>query len=180
MPNAITAVRLVLAIALFVLQSFHLYLPALIMFILAAGTDWMDGYWARKYGQVTKLGRVFDPFVDKVLICGVFIFLGADYPNSGVHAGVAVIIFAREMLVTVLRSMIEQGGGDFSASRAGKWKMVFQCAAVVMSLIALCGYDLPDWYGTALTGVVWFAVGSTIYSGIGYINAAAKFFKDRP
>ena len=47
------------------------------MFIVAASTDWLDGYWARKYGQVTKLGRILDPFVDKIIICGTFIFLAA-------------------------------------------------------------------------------------------------------
>ncbi|MFP6750892.1 MAG: CDP-alcohol phosphatidyltransferase family protein, partial [Pirellulaceae bacterium] len=77
-PNQITAVRMLLAIIVFVAIPLELYLLALILFSIAAATDWIDGYWARKYDQVTKLGRVFDPFVDKVIICGTFILLAAD------------------------------------------------------------------------------------------------------
>ena len=56
----------------------------LFVFVVAASTDWIDGWWARKYGQVTKLGRIFDPFVDKIIICGTFIFLAAEWPASRV------------------------------------------------------------------------------------------------
>ena len=67
-PNQLTALRLILSIVVFALIPFKFYLLATAFFILAAGTDWVDGYWARKYDQVTQLGRIFDPFVDKVLI----------------------------------------------------------------------------------------------------------------
>ena len=92
------------------------------MFVVAAGTDWLDGYWARKYGQVTNLGRILDPFVDKIIICGTFIFLAA-VPDSGVQAWMAVVIVGRELLVTALRSYLEGEGADFSASMSGKLKM---------------------------------------------------------
>src|SRR5688572_1262962 len=76
-PNQLTIGRLVLSIALFVLIELAVrlaapgyYLAAMVVFIIAASTDWLDGYWARKYGQVTMLGRILDPFVDKVIICG--------------------------------------------------------------------------------------------------------------
>ena len=63
---------------MFALIGLHFYLAAMIVFVIAASTDWIDGYYARKYGQVTKLGRMFDPFVDKIIICGTFIFLAAE------------------------------------------------------------------------------------------------------
>lgn len=176
-PNLLTAARLILAVIMFAAQSVDQYTVALCFFVLAAGTDWMDGYWARKYNQVTKVGRIFDPFVDKVLICGVFIFLAAEYPRSGVHPGLAVVVFAREMLVTALRSSIEQSGGDFSANWPGKWKMVFQCAAVILSLITLAEYPTPTWFPWLLIASVWLAVLSTIYSGGIYVVAAVKFFR---
>ena len=135
-PISSRRARLALSIAVFVLIPLQLYLPALIVFAIAAGTDWVDGWWARKYKQVTKLGRVFDPFVDKILICGTFIFLAAE-PGSGIYAWMAVVVMGREMLVTVLRTMVEQSGGDFSAKMAGKLKMVFQCLAVGASLVVL-------------------------------------------
>ena len=79
-PNQLTAARFVLSIVVFVLIPLQIYLAALIVFVVAASTDWIDGYYARKYGQVTKLGRMFDPFVDKIIICGTFIFW---LPNRG-------------------------------------------------------------------------------------------------
>jgi CDP-diacylglycerol--glycerol-3-phosphate 3-phosphatidyltransferase len=151
----------------------------MIVFIVAASTDWIDGYWARRFNQVTKLGRVFDPFVDKILICGTFILLGAA-DGSGIEAWMAVVVFGREMLVTVLRSFIEQNGGDFSAKMAGKLKMVFQCATVVVSLwvLKIGPADTADWLRWTLIGLAWLAVLSTIQSGLGYVLASAKFFKE--
>lgn len=184
-PNQLTAARLVLSIVAFVLIPFKLYLAALIVFALAAGTDWIDGYWARKYQQITKLGRVFDPFVDKILICGTFIFLSAE-KGSGIATWMAVVVMGREMLVTALRSMIEQGGGDFSAKLAGKLKMLFQCAAAIASLLALMHLQsapaessaaLPQWLWWTLHISVWLAVISTLYSGLEYVFVAAKLMR---
>lgn len=184
-PNQITAARLALSVGVFVLIPLRLFLPALIVFAIAAGTDWVDGWWARRYKQVTKLGRVFDPFVDKILICGTFIFLAVER-DSGIAAWMAVVVMGREMLVTVLRSMIEQGGGDFSAKMAGKLKMVFQCLAVGASLVVLMklqgGKTAAElfsrgenqWLFWTLHVCVWLAVISTVYSGLEYVFVAAK------
>jgi len=177
-PNQLTTSRLVLSIVVFVLIPCQCYLSALIVFVIAVSTDWVDGFWARRYGQVTKLGRVFDPFVDKIIVCGAFILLAAE-PGSGIAAWMAVIVVGREMLVTTLRSLIEQSGGDFSAKMAGKLKMVFQCVAVVISLLVLMHGDRepPLWLTTALVVSVWVAVLLTIYSGVGYMLAAARYFR---
>ena len=140
---------------------------------------WIDGYWAKHYNQVTKLGRIFDPFVDKIIICGVFIYLAAA-KDSGIGAWMAVVVVGREMLVTALRGFVEQSGGDFSAGWAGKWKMLFQCVAVCASLVALMqqGDTLPPWLEWTLVISVWLAVLSTIYSGLGYVFAAMKYIRD--
>lgn len=176
-PNVLTAVRLVLAIVVFALIPFAQYLPALIIFVIAVSTDWIDGYYARKYNKVTKVGRIFDPFVDKIIICGVFISLAAE-EGSGIQAWMAVVVVGREMLVTALRASIEQSGGDFSASFAGKLKMVFQCAAAVASFLALLwGDNQPAWFPWTLFAIVWVAILSTIQSGLDYVFAAAKFFR---
>src|SRR4051794_37568673 len=135
----------------------------MIVFVVAASTDWIDGWWARKYGQVTKLGRIFDPFVDKIIICGTFIFLAAEWPASGIAPWMAVVVMGREMLVTAIRGFIEQQGGDFSAQLMGKLKMVFQCVAVVASLLALRHYQqagsltipLAAWLYWTLHSSVW-------------------------
>ena len=180
-PNLLTTARFLLAIVVFVLIPLEYYGVAVIVFVVAAGTDWIDGWWARKYDQVTKLGRIFDPFVDKIIICGAFIFLAAE-PGSGIAAWMAVVVVGREMLVTALRGFIEQQGGDFSAQMSGKLKMVFQCMAVAASLIALRHFQqqgsreaaLPDWLFWALQASVWLAVISTVWSGVEYLFAAAR------
>ena len=194
-PNQLTALRLALSIVLFVviaiaqtLDTSHaarqsqLYLAAFILLIIAAGTDWVDGFYARRYDQVTVLGRIFDPFVDKVIICGVFIFLVAS-PGSQISAWMAVVVVVRELLVTALRSFFERRGTDFSAKWAGKVKMVLQCAAAAASLLLLT-YTQPDtqpapaWLGYLVTALVWSAIVVTVYSGAEYVVAAARLWKD--
>jgi CDP-diacylglycerol---glycerol-3-phosphate 3-phosphatidyltransferase len=195
-PNQLTTLRLVLAIVLFVLVEMHLYFAGTILFIIAASTDWLDGYWARKYGQVTTLGRVFDPFVDKIIICGTFIYLAA-IPGSGLVPWMAVVVVAREMLVTALRGYIEQQGGDASAKTAGKLKMLFQCVAAALSLYSLTwvtpdpvppygpGWTLlpveawhrPPWLAWSLAIAVWASLITTIYSGVEHIIAAIRVMR---
>jgi CDP-diacylglycerol--glycerol-3-phosphate 3-phosphatidyltransferase len=174
-PNQLTLARLVLSIVLFFLLEFDKFLIGMIVFLVAAGTDWVDGYWARKYGQVTKLGRVLDPFVDKIIICGAFIYL-ATIENSGVAAWMAVMVVGRELLVTALRSFLEGEGADFSAVMSGKLKMVLQCVAVALSMFALT-YRVaarPEWLQWALTISVWSAVALTLFSGVAYVRRAIQ------
>ncbi len=75
LPNQITVIRLIVAMIVFLLIPLQFYGAALVAFCVAAGTDWLDGYLARKHNVITKLGRILDPFADKILICGVFILL---------------------------------------------------------------------------------------------------------
>src|SRR2546427_9057645 len=89
LPNQLTAARFVLAIVLFVFIEFAWWLPCVGIFALAALTDWLDGYLARKQGLVSTLGRNLDPLVDKVVICGAYIFL-LPLSGSGVTAGSGV------------------------------------------------------------------------------------------
>lgn len=177
-PNALTSIRFGLAIGVMILIPSGEYLIGLIVFSIAASTDWMDGYWARKYGQVTKLGRIFDPFVDKIIICGTFIAL-VEVEGSGVKSWMATIVVGRELLVTSLRGMIEGSGGDFSASQLGKWKMVLQCGAVIAILVALLkpGNDVLDWTSIIF---LWGAIALTVFSGIDYSRAAARVMRDSP
>ena len=170
-PNQLTAARLVLSFVLFVLIPLGYYLAAMVVFIVAAGTDWLDGYWARKYGQVTSLGRILDPFVDKIIICGTFIFLAA-VPGSLVAAWMAVVVVARELLVTALRSYLEGEGADFSAVMSGKLKMVLQCVAAALALFALSHDSPADGLRLAVAASVWAAVLMTIYSGAAYVQRA--------
>ncbi|QEF99936.1 CDP-diacylglycerol--glycerol-3-phosphate 3-phosphatidyltransferase [Stieleria maiorica] len=178
-PNALTSIRFAMAIAVMALIPLNFFLAATIVFLVAASTDWMDGYWARKYGQVTKFGRIFDPFVDKIIICGSFIAL-VGVARSPIASWMATLVVGRELLVTSLRGMVEGSGKDFSASWLGKWKMVLQCAAVVSSLIYLQYETSPAWLTFTTLGLVWSSILLTVYSGYDYTLAAARLMQDEP
>ena len=172
-PNTLSFIRLLLAMIVCGLIEFEWYAAALICFIVAASTDWMDGYWARKYNQVTKLGRILDPFVDKVIICGAMIGL-ASVDESGLAAWIATLVVARELLVTSIRGLVEGRGGDFSANQLGKWKMVVQCAAIVVIFLSLISTQPPGWLTLTRTFLIWAAAIITLWSGLVYVGVVIK------
>ncbi|HEY2838659.1 MAG TPA: CDP-diacylglycerol--glycerol-3-phosphate 3-phosphatidyltransferase [Pirellulales bacterium] len=175
LPNQLTTLRLALAVVLFVLMSFKFYQSALIVFMLAAATDWLDGFLARKYGLITTLGRILDPFADKIVVCGTFILLAAiPEMQRYLPAWMVVVIVGRELLVTALRSFLEQQGQDFSAVMSGKLKMGLQCAAAMAALVFL-SYEPGEaqtWLVYTLHGTIWAAVLLTVYSGVAYVRTA--------
>lgn len=196
-PNKISAARLVLAVGVFAFLEAGFYQVALVLFLVAAGTDWMDGWYARKYDQVTKLGRILDPFCDKILICGTYLLLALEMSNqcpafpwyARVMGWMAIVVVGRELLVTVIRSMVEGSGGDFSANMAGKLKMWFQCIAVVSCLLALiynssaevsalantsASTSVPAWIWYTMIVFIWLSLWSTVQSGWNYVQIAAK------
>ena len=200
-PNALTLVRIVLAFVLFGLLECQYYIAGLVLFLIAAGTDWMDGWWARKYNQVTVLGRIMDPFADKLIVCGTLIYLASIPAVTEVKYGLAVwmvvVIIAREMLITTIRSFLEQQGRDFSAKMAGKLKMGLQCVAIPACLlwvilsantaasvssaaasVSSAAAQQSAWWVDVLYDVmvvsVWGTLLVTIYSGLLYVVAALK------
>jgi CDP-diacylglycerol--glycerol-3-phosphate 3-phosphatidyltransferase len=183
-PDQLTCLRLVLAVVLFCLIPLQYYLTCTALFLLAAASDWLDGWYARKYGVVTVLGRILDPFADKVIICGTFIFLLAEPGMAaipyGLRAWMVVVIVGRELLVTVLRGLIEQQGTDFSAKWSGKLKMGFQCGAAAGALFYLSLSEPAAWLRWTLVAAIWTAVSITVYSGVQYVFAAARLLSQEP
>jgi CDP-diacylglycerol--glycerol-3-phosphate 3-phosphatidyltransferase len=174
-PNLISALRLGLSLVLFAAIERTAWQPAFWLFLLAASTDWVDGWWARRFHQVSRLGRIFDPLVDKVIICGAFILLAARAGASAILPWMAVVVVLRELVVTAVRAEMERAGHDFSAGLSGKLKMVLQCGAVALELadrawpgMTLAGLELRP----AATFVAWAAVIATIHSGLEYLIAA--------
>ena len=154
---------------------------SLILFVIATSTDALDGYLARRWQQVSALGRILDPFVDKIIICGGFICLIPD-PNSGLAAWMVTLIVARELLITVIRSFLEQHGADFSASWSGKIKMILQSVTVGYILF----YLGPREYFTTFDDhtakivrefLIWSTLISTIYSGWIYVRRGLGLFQ---
>ncbi|MEM8834790.1 MAG: CDP-diacylglycerol--glycerol-3-phosphate 3-phosphatidyltransferase [Planctomycetota bacterium] len=147
-PNALVLLRLVLTvIVLAMLAAFdgtdesngHLAI-ATALFVIAALTDAIDGWLARRWDAVTVFGRVMDPLADKVLVLGAFVMLaGPNLATSGVAPWMVVVMVTRELLVTSLRGMLEGRGIDFSAAAIGKAKMIAQSvgAPAIMLLVLL-------------------------------------------
>lgn len=180
-PNIITISRLGLSVVLFALislwQGDGCGIAAAILFSIAVFTDALDGYLARKYNLITQLGRILDPFADKVIVLGTFIFLLEQKSASGVNAAMVVTILGRELLVTGLRSFLEQHGKDFSANLIGKVKMVIQSVALIFSLLSLSPMFQSSSFLIARDILLWSAVAITVYSGWLYIQRAIQLLR---
>lgn len=173
-PNALSMTRLLMAAAVGVLIEYDRFLLALIFFVIAASTDFLDGWWARRFNQITKLGRVLDPFVDKIIVTAALVAL-VGQATSQIAPWMVTVILGREFLVTSLRAMVEGQGGDFSARWLGKWKMLVQCAAIVASLWLLHAPQL--WLQWTTLALAWGAVLITIASGVDYVIQAMRILR---
>jgi CDP-diacylglycerol---glycerol-3-phosphate 3-phosphatidyltransferase len=171
-PNTLTISRLGLAVCVFAFIDYQLYFWALALFLAAAITDALDGYFARLLKQDTPIGRQLDPLIDKVIVSGCYIYL-ATIPGTGVLPWMVTAIVVRELLIQGLRSHLEGQGQPFGARAAGKLKTVVQCLSISAVLLCLALEPSPIltlvWIRDALT---WLAVGLTLYSGLAYVWVA--------
>lgn len=190
LANRITTGRLLLSVVLFVLldllgrgdplPGWRLATVCLVLFVLITATDALDGYYARKLGQVSDFGRIADPAADKVIICGSFVFLSAiHWGRAIVPPWIVVAILAREFIVTALRGFMEQRGHAFGADPSGKLKMILQCVAIGGVLLYRVVSDATAVDAAAARGVWWFAavftwgaLVTTVWSGVGYVSKA--------
>lgn len=142
------------------------------VFTLAASTDALDGYLARKWGVVTTFGRVMDPFCDKVLVLGGFILVAAApySPASGVAPWMVVLMLSRELFVTSLRAVAESIGHPFPADRVGKYKMVIQSIALGVSILAGTRDDSNHFIVGISKWLVIVAVIATVASAYPYVR----------
>ena len=181
LPNAITLSRLLLSFVLFaIIQQGEYWLLAAGLFVFAVATDVLDGWIARKYQLITQLGRILDPFVDKFITAGTFLFL-LPVKGSGVTPWMVVIVLGREMLVTSLRGFLEQRGADFSASASGKLKMFLQCAAATAALVTLhpplSGSNVGISLALIRDVLLWLMVAVTVWSGYIYVQRAIAILR---
>jgi CDP-diacylglycerol---glycerol-3-phosphate 3-phosphatidyltransferase len=179
LPNQLTAARFVLGVILFVLIEYHLWIASVIVFALAAVTDWLDGYLARRQGLVSTLGRNLDPLVDKVVVCGAYIFL-LPVERAGLAAWMVTVVVGRELIITGLRSFMESMGASFGADWLGKVKMVLQCGALFAIFVAL---QWPDerFLEVVRDVLVYAMLASTALSGLQYLwKAFAVLRMDSP
>lgn len=141
------------------------HLVSALLFIIASGTDWVDGYYARKYNLVTNLGKFLDPMADKLLVAAAFVLL---VELNMAPAWLVIIILSREFAVTGLRLVAAGEGVVLAAGQMGKWKTTFQLVSIAFLLL----HDFPFSYlnltisiGTILLYV---ALILTVVSGLDY------------
>lgn len=194
LPNAITMLRLALAVVFFVaLEAIDRTAPAeriawlgawgMGLFATAALSDILDGHLARRWGVVSTFGRIMDPLVDKTLVLGGFIYLAsplfAPIPEysmlgSGIAAWMVVVILLRELLVTGLRSYIESRGIPFPADWSGKVKMFVQSFCVGCCVYVGTRVDPYGWQVFLRDASTWATVVLTVLSSITYIHRAMR------
>lgn len=229
LPNWLTSARVLMAVVFFVvltwwrwedsaaqklsaglaMQADRWLLLAAGLFIVAGLTDIADGYLARKWKVESAFGRIMDPFADKILVVGAFVFLaGPDFwfefrdsnvvklsghgiQISGVYPWMVVVILGRELLVTSIRSVLESQGIKFPADVFGKIKMFVQSVCIPTSLIApavtnvlpVIGVDKHWWHNPwgriTIDVTVWTMMACTIASGVPYVVRAAKLLAER-
>jgi CDP-diacylglycerol--glycerol-3-phosphate 3-phosphatidyltransferase len=175
LPNQLTAGRLVLGIILFVLIEHEEWIWSMAVFALAAFTDWLDGYIARLQGLTSTLGRNLDPLVDKVVVCGAYIFL-IKHPQAGLSPWMVVMVVAREFIITGLRSFMENMGATFGAEWLGKIKMVLQCAALFAIFLALGEHGVYA-FNVLRDILIWSMLIATALSGLQYLWRAFALLK---
>ncbi|MBV8585008.1 MAG: CDP-diacylglycerol--glycerol-3-phosphate 3-phosphatidyltransferase [Verrucomicrobia bacterium] len=173
LPNQITLLRLVLVFPFVValsLESFPAKVIALAIFIVASATDYLDGYLARRLGQITVFGQLLDPLVDKILTLAAFIFLAAAH---ALPAWAVIIIASREFLITGLRLAASAQGRILAADRLGKQKTTWQTITILFFLGESCfatqGVHLSGWAGVIGTVLLTITLILTIISGAGYL-----------
>jgi CDP-diacylglycerol--glycerol-3-phosphate 3-phosphatidyltransferase len=183
LPNILTFIRLGLSVVFLLMVLYSpgvarqsLFLDgAFVLFVVAGLTDIVDGIVARRFDATSKFGRMIDPLVDKVLVCGAFVcFAIIGEPKlfglSGValaivHWFVVVVLVLREAYVTVLRHIAEAKGINFAATRSGKFKMLTQSFAIGTVLVKMAHVEAAwgDWFTAATYAVM---VSATAVSGV--------------
>ena len=177
LPNLLTLSRIGVIPAL--IGAF--YLPgeignwiALVLFVGAGITDWLDGHVARSRGQVSPLGRFLDPIADKLLVASTLLMLVAFDRIAGWTVLPTVIILCREILVSGLREFLAAIRVSVPVSRLAKWKTGLQMVAIGFLIVGDAG-----WHQVPITLIgalgLWVAAVLTIYTGYDYLRAGLRF-----
>jgi CDP-diacylglycerol--glycerol-3-phosphate 3-phosphatidyltransferase len=191
LPNSITLGRLVLT-GVFIISAsiggLAAHIVALVSFVLATISDWLDGYLARKLNLVTSLGKLLDPLADKILVAAAFVYLSAQ---GLCPVWVTSVIIGREFLVTGLRQIAIEKGVIIAADNLGKWKTTFQLAFGITCMVWLIFDQTSPHAGLGLLlhwlsnpdnflfqTFLWGALALTLLSGVHYLRKSRALFLD--
>jgi CDP-diacylglycerol--glycerol-3-phosphate 3-phosphatidyltransferase len=181
LPNSITMSRIVMIPLLLWILSPHFpwqtggvqEITASVLFVLASITDGLDGYLARKHGQITTMGMLLDPLADKIMVTGAIIALVAYNPQV-VKVWIAVVIVAREFLISGLRSIASSEGFTIQASDLGKLKTVAQIVSVTSAILA---HHWHQWQiGVFVIPIMWYAVAAIYFTVLVSTISAIDYF----
>jgi CDP-diacylglycerol--glycerol-3-phosphate 3-phosphatidyltransferase/cardiolipin synthase len=151
---------------------------ALAIYIIAAITDYFDGYLARAWHQQSAIGRMLDPIADKLLVASCLLMLAADATIAGLSLWAAIIILCREILVSGLREFLAELKVSVPVSKVAKWKTVAQLVAVGFLIAGPAGEAVLP--GTITIGIIllWVAAVLTIYTGWDYFRSGIRHLVD--
>jgi len=181
LPNSITLSRIAMIPLLLWILSTHFpwkahgeqEILASVLFVLASITDGLDGYLARKRGQITTMGMLLDPIADKIMVTGALIALVAYNPYV-IKVWIVVVIIAREFLISGLRSIASSEGFTIQASDLGKLKTVTQIVAVVSAILAHQWYEWQ--IGVLVIRIEWIAIAAIYFTVLVSVISAVDYF----
>lgn len=182
LPNLLTISRIViipLVIACFYVDGAMARWIACGLFVVAAITDWFDGYLARRWGETSNLGRFLDPIADKLLVASVLLMLTAFDRFSDITVLPAVVIMMREILVSGLREFLAELRVGMPVSRLAKWKTGMQMVALPVLIVGDAG---PTFLPVTVIGEVtlWLAGALTLITGYDYLQAGLRHIAAPP
>lgn len=169
-PNLMTLSRLLLLIPICFLMTggWAMHALAFVLYVLAAVTDYVDGWWARTFNEQSDLGRMMDPIVDKIFVATLFLMLTVNGTFSGMILICPIIILGREFLVAGLREYLGPRGGVIPVSKLAKWKTTVQMTAIGLLIF-------PGMAGLGYLLLV-IATFLTVITAVQYIRAAGVYF----
>lgn len=181
LPNLLTYFRIALVpaiVACFYIPGDAAHWTALTLFVIAAITDFFDGYLARAWEQQSNLGRMLDPIADKLLVAVVLIALTWQDVIAGFSLWAAIIILCREILVSGLREFLAELRVSVPVTQLAKWKTTIQMVALAFLLAGPAADKILP--GTTETGILllWAAALLTLYTGIDYFRAGIRHLGD--
>ena len=174
LPNLLTLSRIAaipLVVACFWLDHGWAQWVSASLFAIACITDWFDGYFARRYHQISRFGRFLDPIADKLLVAAALLMLVDNGTLKGVNVLAALIILAREILVSGLREFLAELRVGVPVSQLAKWKTGAQMIAITFLLL---GDAVPSIIGRAGVVLIWIAAALTLITGYDYLRTGLR------
>lgn len=151
---------------------------AFALFVVAAITDFFDGYLARAWQQQSALGRMLDPIADKLLIASVLLAVTYTGQIYSYHIWAAVIILCREILVSGLREFLAELRVSVPVTQMAKWKTTIQMVAIAFLIVGPAGDKVIEHTSTVGLAFLWIAALATLYTGFDYFRAGVKHVID--